>query len=595
MAQNAADYSGLAAPLWLMASDPQGGSLGSGGGTAHLLAEGWKANGDKTSFAHWLASSRKMIIHGGGQSRRLPAYAPVGKPFLPLPVIRDEIGQRLDQTLLDFQRPVLDGVLASAPASYVAAVASGDVLLRFAPLPQPLPEADVLALGMPASPEEAQAFGVFFFRRESPRDLAFFLQKPSADRIRHLAEDHLFLVDTGLWLLSERAVQALMAQCGWDEAAQAFRGGRVSPYDLYARFGPALGAMPEQPDAALAGLSALCLPLAESEFYHLGTSRQLIQSVSRLYNHRRGRPGAGWGEMRPHPDQFVLHSAFDPPIRQAANHTLWVENSVIPASWRLAHSHVLTGVPQNEWALTLEPGVCLDFVPVGSEDFCVRFYGLDDPFRGAICEAETLLLGQPVSQWLERRGLTLPHVGATPDVDIYAAPLFPVLPLPQITGDFLQWLFAAQPERSPSYAALWRECPRLSAQQLNVEANIPRLFEQREENLRRALSLMHSRPSRSPFFDLDLAATARRMVRSDIPLPPDIPSDLPVSPLVRMQDAMLRATVLRAHRPDQAARCEGEAFDWLRESLLKGQPLAVRSGRDVLEDQNSLGPQSSAL
>ena len=178
MAPSAAALAGLAAPLWFMDSDPPGGSVGSGGGTAHLLAEAWKAQGAGQSFADWLQCSRKMIIHGGGQSRRLPAYAPVGKPFLPLPVIRDEIGQRLDQTLLDFQRPVLEGVLASAPETYVAAVASGDVLLRFAPLLSSLPQTDVLALGMAASPEEAQSFGVFFFRRESPRDLAFFLQKP---------------------------------------------------------------------------------------------------------------------------------------------------------------------------------------------------------------------------------------------------------------------------------------------------------------------------------------------------------------------------------------------------------------------------------
>ena len=38
---------------------------------------------------------------GGGQSRRLPAYAPAGKLLMPIPVFRWSRGQRLDQTLLD--------------------------------------------------------------------------------------------------------------------------------------------------------------------------------------------------------------------------------------------------------------------------------------------------------------------------------------------------------------------------------------------------------------------------------------------------------------------------------------------------------------
>ena len=73
---------GLTAPAWLTASDPSGGSVGSGGGTAHLLAEAWRAGGAGRTFAEWLRDGRKMVVHGGGQSRRLPAYAALGKPFL---------------------------------------------------------------------------------------------------------------------------------------------------------------------------------------------------------------------------------------------------------------------------------------------------------------------------------------------------------------------------------------------------------------------------------------------------------------------------------------------------------------------------------
>ena len=567
----------LAPPDWVISSDPPGGFLGSGGGTAFLLAEAWRLSGTP-SFAGWLRSGRKMVVHGGGQSRRLPAYGPVGKPFLPLPVLRGELGQRLDQTLLDFQTPVFESVLSSAPAEYVAAVASGDVLLRFRPLAS-LPEADVLALGMPATPEMAQSFGVFFFPRDQPQRLAFFLQKPSADTIRQLSEEYFFLVDTGFWLLSERAVSVLMNRCGWNTEVQEFENGLPNSYELYARFGPALGAVPSEPDPIIGALTTSVLALADSEFYHLGTSRQMIESVSRLQNRRSEQ--AGWGETRPHPDQFVLNSVFDPPIRRAANHTLWIENSSIPASWELASEHVLTGVPENTWSLTLEPRVCLDFVPISAEDFCVRVYGMDDAFRGRLADPKTSWLGASVSEWAAKRGLLWDN----PETDIYEAPLFPVLPLSAITSEFLTWLFARVPEPSETHAALWQNSVRLSAQELNFQANTQRITSQREAITRGILPLMRRRPGRSAFYNLDLAATAKLITQTGVPLAEDVPEIKAAPALVQMQDAMLRAEVLRSARPVDAARAEDEAFKWLRQSLLGHSALQVSPVRAVLEDQ----------
>ena len=577
MATDLALRTRLAAPEWVVSSDPPGGFLGSGGGTAFLLAEGWRLSGTP-SFVDWLHGGRKMVVHGGGQSRRLPAYGPVGKPFLPLPVLRGELGQRLDQTLLDFQAPVFESVLSSAPAAYVAAVASGDVLLRFQPLTF-LPEADVLALGMPATPEMAQAFGVFFFSRDHPQTLAFFLQKPSADTIRQLSGEYFFLVDTGFWLLSERAVSVLMSRCGWDADAQEFKNGLPNSYELYARFGPALGVAASEPDPEIGTLQTSVLALADSEFYHLGTSRQMIESVSRLQNRRSEQ--AGWGETRPHPDQFILNSLFDPPIRRAANHTLWIENSVIPASWELASEHVLTGVPENAWALTLEPRVCLDFIPVGAEDICVRMYGMDDAFRGRLADPKTLWLGRSAGDWAAKRGIFWDN----PETDIYEAALFPVLPLSALTSEFLTWLFASVPEPSDTSAALWQNSARVSAQQINFQANTQRIAAQREEITRMVLPLMRRRPGRSAFYELDLAATAKLINRIGVPLAEDVEEIKSAPPLVQMQDAMLRSEVLRLTRPDAAARAEGEAFEWLRQSLLGHSALQVTPVRNVLEDQ----------
>ena len=62
---------------WFCTSDPVGHKLGSGGGTAWLLEACKEAEGHgDMPFAVWLGREKRILLHAGGQSRRLPAYAP---------------------------------------------------------------------------------------------------------------------------------------------------------------------------------------------------------------------------------------------------------------------------------------------------------------------------------------------------------------------------------------------------------------------------------------------------------------------------------------------------------------------------------------
>lgn len=78
---------------WFCTSDPAGCRLGSGAGTAWLLDRRAESAGSDNS------DGKRIIIHAGGQSRRLPAYATVGKVLTPLPVLRWAVGQRIDTDL----------------------------------------------------------------------------------------------------------------------------------------------------------------------------------------------------------------------------------------------------------------------------------------------------------------------------------------------------------------------------------------------------------------------------------------------------------------------------------------------------------------
>lgn len=90
---------------WFCTSDPVGMKLGSGGGTTWLLRE-WQKERDRKYLAEEriptekcipteksLPAEKRILLHAGGQSRRLPGYAPSGKILTPIPVFRWARGQ----------------------------------------------------------------------------------------------------------------------------------------------------------------------------------------------------------------------------------------------------------------------------------------------------------------------------------------------------------------------------------------------------------------------------------------------------------------------------------------------------------------------
>src|SRR5271163_1384219 len=75
----------------LVIPDINGRRIGSGGSTLHCLAQVLEREcvGDKTltfdDAQAILSELRILIIHAGGDSRRLPAYSHCGKMFAPIP------------------------------------------------------------------------------------------------------------------------------------------------------------------------------------------------------------------------------------------------------------------------------------------------------------------------------------------------------------------------------------------------------------------------------------------------------------------------------------------------------------------------------
>ena len=366
------EVTGLSREEYFCTCDPIGHRLGSGGGTAWLLQEAWKEEvrreEGKESFLSWLSEEKRILIHAGGQSKRLPSYAVSGKVLMPLPVFRWERGQRLSQDLLSVQLPLYEKMMAMAPDNIHTMVVSGDVLIRATQPLQPIPEADVVCYGLWLDASVAKNHGVFVSSRRTPTVLKQMLQKPSVQTLTDLQKDHFYLTDIGVWLLSDKAVKLLIARSEGRE------------YDLYGEFGCALGTEPTKPDGDISDLSVAIVPLAGGEFYHFGTSREMISSTMRLQDLVNDQREIMHLDRKPHPSIFVQNAVMEIPFTEE-NSNIWIENSHVGRRWHLTHDHVITGVPENDWEISLEPGECIDVVPVGETDYEVRRYRIDEPLN----------------------------------------------------------------------------------------------------------------------------------------------------------------------------------------------------------------------
>ena len=507
------DITGYPKSEWFCTNDPIDHKLGSGGGTTWLLTQAYEnemahsdANNQKT-FDEWLSSEKRLLLHAGGQSRRLPAYAPSGKVLTPVPVFRWERGQRLSQDLLSLQIPLYKKIMDAAPSSLHTMIVSGDVLIRTTQPLQPIPEADVVCYGLWLGPEIAKNHGVFVSSCDTPSVLKCMLQKPSPATLGTIQKDHYYLTDIGIWLLSDKAVKVLMSHKG--------------EYDLYSEFGGAMGTEPTLNDEAVKELKVAILPLSGGEFYHFGTSHELLSSTLAIQNLVNDQRLIMHHSRKPHPCIFIQNSITKKAV-DSSNEEVWIENSYISEGWSISQKNIITGVPKNNWNITLAPGQCIDIVPMGETQYVVRPYGFNDRFAGEEQQRPQF----PIVDNIDEAGLVLRYM------------------LNQET----------EGEDKGKGKAIFEKAQRISAEQISATANLRRLFEQRREFRKHNWSALADNYEHSVFYQLDLNDAAKEFKANGIAMPKPLPDSAPL--LTRMKDAMFRGD-------------NDKAFGLLREGIVK--------------------------
>lgn len=550
---------------WFCSSDPIETHLGSGGGTAWLLKENWEHDKGE-DFNKWLNKEKRILIHAGGQSRRLPAYAPSGKILSPIPVFRWERGQKIDQNLMDLQVPLYEKILKKSPHKLNTLIASGDVYIRSEGTIGELPNVDIVCYGLWVNAELASNHGVFVCDKNNPEELLYMLQKPSISHLQELAQDQLYLMDIGIWVLSDKAVNILMKHSGYSINKEGKPSAKklLPFYDLYGDFGVRMGQNEKDIDKDINDLKVAVLSLPKGEFYHYGTSKELISSTLSIQNRIKDQRSILHKDSKPHPSIFVQNAEVNIALHHEQRN-LWIENSYIGEGWHIDSEHIITGIPTNNWNLKLPKGVCIDIIPIDEDVYCIRPYGFYDTFKGVVDSCETRWLGDTFINWLSARNLKLSDLSFTEDTDIQLAEIFPVLKRNEINESFISWMIA--PSQNDEITKQYLASKRISAHQIVDHANLTRLYNQRDAFRNSNYSILHKNYKKSVFYQIDLDDMAKRVADNGIQIPTVSSED----PFQQMHELMFQAKVKQYLKKDYKNE-EQKAFEILQDSIIKTLP-----------------------
>jgi fucokinase len=201
-------------------ADPVGRRIGSGGATLRVLAKQMGLiSGLPPDEGKGLLAERTLVIHSGGDSRRLPHCSATGKLFARVP---RELPDGRASTVFDEFLISLSGLTASLRPGVL--IASGDVLLVFDHLQLSFQRTGVTGVAAAAPSVMGLHHGVYA-SDASTHGVRAYLHKPSAETLVAwgAVNDGSVQIDTGLLWLDARTAQRF-AQLLHDEPVAALCG-----------------------------------------------------------------------------------------------------------------------------------------------------------------------------------------------------------------------------------------------------------------------------------------------------------------------------------------------------------------------------------
>lgn len=185
---------------FLILPDPDGKRVGSGGATLNVLRAIAEAEGTGD-----FTGKKILVIHSGGDSKRVPQYSAMGKLFSPVP---HELPDGRTSTLFDEFMAEMSGVAGRIREGMV--LLSGDVLLLFNSLQIDFPGRGAAAVSFKENVEIGKNHGVFLMGEDG--NVAKFLHKQTTESLRAqgaVNEQDSVDIDTGMVIFSPEILNGL--------------------------------------------------------------------------------------------------------------------------------------------------------------------------------------------------------------------------------------------------------------------------------------------------------------------------------------------------------------------------------------------------
>lgn len=386
--------------------DPEGKRVGSGGATLNAMRY---IREREPSFD----SLKILVIHSGGDSKRVPQYSVCGKLFSPVPRVLPD-GRR--SSLFDEFIISLTAVPVRIPAGML--VCSGDVLLLFNPLQMDFYGRGAAALSIKEPASLGKNHGVFL--GDGDGNVGRFLHKQSEETLAasgatdaHGNVD----IDTGAVVLSSYILNDLYRLVETPEQFRAFVNERAR-LSFYADFLYPLASastpeayQQETPEGEYTPELAACrralwqvlhpytmklLRFSPASFVHFGTTRELLQLMT---EDMPSYSFLGWsGNVITNYKQsdFAASNAYISPLATVGK-GCYIEDSYIHKGSVVGEGCVLSGVTLSGEQVPAH--TVLHGVKLRDGRFVVRMYGVEDNPKQA------LYRGEPIRQplWTDPR------------------------------------------------------------------------------------------------------------------------------------------------------------------------------------------------
>ena len=458
--------------------DPEGKRVGSGGATFQVMRYIAEQEPERENP---FKNRRILVIHSGGDSKRVPQYSAIGKLFSPVP---RELPDGRSSTLFDEFIVGMSGVPSRIQEGML--VLSGDVLLLFNPLQIDAQFDGAAAISIKEPVATGKNHGVFL--NDGHDYVKCFLHKQTEERLREMGAVNKagnVDLDTGAVLFGSALLQALFRlistggkvdeekfrQFCNEEARISFYGDFLYPLandstleDFYkeaaeGQLNEALHECRTQIWNAIHHFSMKLLCLSPAEFIHFGTTRELRSLVTKDVQDYEFLDWKMQVNSAVQKEGFAAHNAYVG-SRAKIGKEAYLENCYILGNSEVGDGTVLSHVRIMDRKIPKQ--IVMHGIELPGGKKVIRIYGVLDNPKGKY-PGEVSFLGTTLNQFMAQNEVTKEELWKGEETYLWFADLYPVCDDWEDALDMAEIIYKmAHGTATEEEISRWRKSERMS-------------------------------------------------------------------------------------------------------------------------------------